>query len=179
MMKRTNDGKGHLILAAAGTKAGLTLVIKMTTVLIVMNYLSTKTLLKIFLSILALSTAAFAQESPVLKIFPPDNGEIRLENSFGDIEVVVWQENYVGVSTSVLPSKSKKSPLDVVRLENELRIKVAANLYRNQYPITLKLKVPGNSKLRISTGKGIININGLPKSLTVQRVSVEINFMLP
>lgn len=144
-----------------------------------MNYLTSKTLLTVVISILCLSTIVSAQESPELKVFPPDNGEIRLENSFGDIEVVVWQETYVGVSTSVLPSKSKKSPLDLARSQNELRIKVAANLYRNQYPITLKLKVPGDSKLRISTGKGIININGLPLSLSVQSVSGDINFKLP
>jgi Ca-activated chloride channel family protein len=144
-----------------------------------MNYLLSKTLLKIVISILSLSTVVFAQESPALKVFPPANGEIRLENSFGDIEVAVWQENYLGVSTSVLPAKTKRSPLDVVRSENELRIKVSANLPRNQYPVTLKLKVPLNSKLRVSTSTGMVNINGLPSTLSVQSVSGDIIFKLP
>jgi VWFA-related protein len=120
-----------------------------------------------------------AVESPALKIFPPANGEIRLENFFGDIEVAVWQEAYIGVSTSVLPSGIKKSPLALERSETGLYIKVAAGLSENLYPVALKLKVPVDSKLRISTGKGTININGFPTSLSAQSVSGDINFNLP
>ena len=144
-----------------------------------MNYLFSKTLLNIFISILCLSTIVFAQESPALKIFPPANGKIRLENPFGDIEVAVWQESYIGVSTSVLPLDIKTSPLELERSENDLLVKVSDNLSKNQYPIALKLKVPINSKLQVSTNKGIININGLPSSLSVRSVSGDINFNLP
>jgi VWFA-related protein len=144
-----------------------------------MNHIFSKTRLKIFISILSLSTLAFAQESSALRIFPPDNGEIRLENPFGDIEVDVWQENYVGVSTSVLPSGVKTSPLKVERSENRLHIKVSGRLSKNQYPLALKLKVPTNSKLQVSTDKGMININGLPSSLSVRSVSGDINLKLP
>jgi VWFA-related protein len=144
-----------------------------------MNQLFSKTLLKIFICILCLSAPVSAQESPALKIFPPDNGEIRLENSFGDIEVVVWEESYIGVSTGLLPSNIKISPLEVERSENRLRIKVSGKLSKKYYPFALKLNVPVNSKLQIATGKGIININGLPRSLSVQSVSGDINFKLP
>lgn len=144
-----------------------------------MNYLFSKTLLNITISILCLSTVVFAQGSPALKIFPPANGEIRLENPSGDIEVAVWQESYIEVSTSVLPLAIKISPLQLERSENYLRIKVSDRLSENQYPIVLKLKVPINSKLQISTNKGIVNINGLPSSLSVQSVSGDINFKLP
>ncbi|HEX8131160.1 MAG TPA: VWA domain-containing protein [Pyrinomonadaceae bacterium] len=144
-----------------------------------MNYLFSKTLLNIIILILCLSTIVSAQEAPALKIFPPANGEIRLENPFGDIEVTVWQESYIEVSTSVLPSDIKISPLELERSENKLRIKVSGNLSRNQYPVALKLKVPINSKLQVSTNKGIININGLPSSLSVRSVSGDINFTLP
>lgn len=144
-----------------------------------MNYLLSKTLLNIAISIICLSTIVFAQESPALKIFPPANGVIRLENPFGDIEVTVWQESYIGVSTSALPSDIKVSPLVLERSENNLHIKVSDNLSKNQYPLALKLKVPINSKLQISTNKGTVNVNGLPSSLSAQSVSGDINFYLP
>jgi VWFA-related protein len=144
-----------------------------------MNYLFSKTLLKIFISILCLSTLARAQEAPALKIFPPDNGEIRLENPFGDIEITVWQESYLGVSTSGLNSGIKTSPLEIERSENSLRIKVSGKLSANQYPIVLKLNVPANSRLQVSTNRGTINIEGLSLSLSAQSVSGDINFKLP
>ncbi|HZH32219.1 MAG TPA: VWA domain-containing protein [Pyrinomonadaceae bacterium] len=144
-----------------------------------MNHLCSKRLFNIFISILCLSAVVSAVESPALKIFPPANGEIRLENFFGDIEVAVWQETYIGVSTSVLPSGIKKSPLELERSETGLYIKVSAGLSENQYPVALKLNVPANSRLRISTGKGTININGLPASLSAHSVSGDINFNLP
>jgi len=144
-----------------------------------MNYLFSKTLLNIVISILCSSTIVFAQESPALKIFPPANGEIRLENALGDIEVAVWQESYIGVATSVLPLDIKISPLEIERSEKGLHIKVSNKLSENHYPIALKLKVPINSKLQVSTNKGIINIKGLPASLSAQSVSGDIHFNLP
>jgi VWFA-related protein len=144
-----------------------------------MNYLFSKTLLNITLSILSLSAIVSAQEPHALKVFPPDNGEISLENNFGDIEVAVWQENYLEVSTSVLPSRIKTSPLEIARSATKLQIKVSGRLSKNQYPVALKLRVPINSKLQIATGKGIININGLPASLSVRSVSGDINLYLP
>jgi VWFA-related protein len=144
-----------------------------------MNYLFSKTLLNLTLSILCLSTGVFAQEPAALKVFPPDNGEISLENQFGDIEVAVWQESYLEVSTSVLPSRIKTSPLEIARSENRLLIKVSGKLSKNPYPVALKLRVPVSSKLQITTGKGIININGLPSSLSVKSVSGDINLYLP
>jgi VWFA-related protein len=144
-----------------------------------MSHLFSKILLNIFISILCLSTPAFAQESSAVRIFPPANGEIRLENFYGDIEVVVWQESYVGVSTSVLPSNTKISPLEFERSENKLQVRISGRLPANQYPIALKLKVPINSKLQVSTDKGIINIDGLPASLSARSVSGDMNFNLP
>jgi len=144
-----------------------------------MNYIFSKTLLTVITLILCLSALASAQETPALKVFPPANGDIRVENSFGDIEVAVWRENYVGVSTSVLPADIKTSPLELERSENDLRIKVSGNLSTNERPIALKLRVPANSKLRVSTGKGRVNINGLPASLSVRSLSGDINFNFP
>jgi VWFA-related protein len=144
-----------------------------------MKHLFSKTVLNIFVSILCLSAVVSAQESPALKIFPPANGEIRLENLSGDIEVAVWQENYIGVSTSLLPSGIKISPLEMERSEDRLRIKVSDALAANRQPIALKLRVPANSKLQISTDKGIIHIDGVPSSLSAQTVSGDIIFALP
>jgi VWFA-related protein len=144
-----------------------------------MNRLFSKTLLNIIISILCLSTLVAAQETPALKIFPPDNGEIRLENPFGDIEVTVWQESYIEVSTSLLPSDIKSSPLEFERSENRLHIKVSDRLAVKQYPLALKLKVPVNSKLQLSSGRGTISIDGLPSTLSVKSVSGDINFKLP
>jgi VWFA-related protein len=135
--------------------------------------------LNILVLILCLSTPVFAQESPALRIFPPANGEIRLENLFGDIEVAVWRESYLGVSTSALPSNIKTSPLEIERSENDLRIRISGKFSGNQYPVALKLRVPVDSKLQVSTGKGIVKINGLPASLSVRSVSGDINFNLP
>lgn len=144
-----------------------------------MKQLFSKTALKILISILCLSSVVFAQESPTLKIFPPANGEIRLENLSGDIEVVVWRESYIGVSTSLLPSGIKISPLELERAEDKLRIRVSDALSAHRQPIALKLSVPANSKLQITTNKGIIHINGLPSSLSAQTVSGDIIFALP
>jgi VWFA-related protein len=144
-----------------------------------MNYLFSRTLLNAIISILCLSGIVFAQESPTLKIFPPENGEIHLENPSGDIEIAVWQESYIGVSTSVLPAGIKISPLELDRSENKLRIRVSRDVSASGYPFALKLKVPVNSKLQISTGTGIIDIDGLPSSLSARSVSGDINFKFP
>ncbi len=93
MMKRVKDKKTHLI-PAAEASGGFNSNDQDYRLLTLMHYLFSKTLLNnIIISILCLSTIVFAQESPALKIFPPANGEIRLENHFGDIEVAVWQES--------------------------------------------------------------------------------------
>ncbi|MDX6269883.1 MAG: Ca-activated chloride channel [Acidobacteriota bacterium] len=144
-----------------------------------MNYLYSKTILQIVIAILCLATIASAQQSPALKIFPPASGEIRLENPAGDIEVDVWRETYIEVSTSALPSNVKISPLELERSERDLRIKVSGVLSGNEYPFALKLKVPLNSKLQVSTTTGTIKINGLPSSLAARSVSGDINFYLP
>ena len=144
-----------------------------------MKYPFSKALLNTLIAILCLSATTSAQESPALKVFPPENGKIRLHNPFGDIEVTVWQESYLGVSTSVLPASIKTSPLKIERAENTLHIKVSVNLSEPQYPVALKLKVPVNSRLEVSTNKGIVNIDGLPRSLSVRTVSGDINFYLP
>ncbi|HEY9405182.1 MAG TPA: hypothetical protein VIQ24_21200, partial [Pyrinomonadaceae bacterium] len=133
-----------------------------------MNRLFSKTLLNISMSILCFAAVTQAQESPALKVFPPASGTIRLENPFGDVEVTVWQESYIGFSTSVLPPDIKTSPLELERTGNTLRIKVSSKLSENQYPLALKVSVPVDSKLQISTNKGMININGLPSSLSVR-----------
>lgn len=144
-----------------------------------MNYLWSKTLFIIIVSTLCLSTAAFSQPSPALKIFPPANGKIRLENPVGDIEVAVWRESYVEVSTSHMPSDTKISPLDLERTTDDLHIKVSDALSRQRRPITLRLKVPINSRLQIATDEGTINIEGMPASLSAQSVSGNINFTFP
>jgi VWFA-related protein len=144
-----------------------------------MNHLFSKTVLNILVSILCLSAVVSAQESPALKVFPPANGEIRVENLSGDIEVAVWQESYIGVSSSPLPSGIKISPLELDRSEDRLRIRVADALSARRQPIALKLRVPANSRLQISTNRGIIHINGLPSSLSAQTASGDINFELP
>jgi Ca-activated chloride channel family protein len=144
-----------------------------------MNHFVAKTLFNIIISTLCLSAIVFARQSPTLKIFPPANGKIRVENSVGDIEVAVWQESYIGVSTSALPPDIKASPLELERSENDLHIKVSGDLSNLRYPVTLKLKVPVNSNLQVATGKGIINIDGLPTSLSARSVSGDINFNLP
>jgi VWFA-related protein len=144
-----------------------------------MKRLLPKTLLNIGISILCLANVVFAQESPALKIFPPASGTIRLENPFGDVEVTVWQESYIGFSTSALSPDIKTSPLELERTGNALRIKVSGKLSADQYPLALKVSVPVDSKLHITTNKGMININGLPASLSVRSVSGDINFNLP
>ncbi|HEX8458651.1 MAG TPA: VWA domain-containing protein [Pyrinomonadaceae bacterium] len=144
-----------------------------------MNYFLSKTLLHTMAAILCLSAVVFAQESPALKVFPPASGEIRLENLSGDIEVVVWREGYLEVSTSRVPPEIKNSPLELTRSEKDLRLKVSANPSARQHPFALKVKVPANSKLQLSTDQGIIKIDGLPASLSVQSVSGDINFNLP
>ncbi|HEX8635522.1 MAG TPA: VWA domain-containing protein [Pyrinomonadaceae bacterium] len=144
-----------------------------------MNYISSKILPHIVIAILCLSALVSAQESPTVKVFPPANGKIRLENPLGDIDITVWQESYIEVSSSAPPTDIKISPLKIERAENGLYIKVAAAQSAARYPFALKLRVPINSKLQVSTDQGIININGLPASLSARSASGDINFNLP
>ena len=142
---------------------------------VLMKHLLSHRPLEILVSLLCLSTIVCAQEPPALKVFPPASGVVRLENPSGDIQVAVWRESYIGVSTSALPSDIKMSPLELERSEKELRIKVSDA----QHPVALKLKVPLNSKLQISTDQGTIYIDGLPSSLSARSVSGDINFNVP
>lgn len=98
----------------------------------------------------------------------PSNGQLRIENRFGDINVSVGKERDVLISLEVIGSvRSVSSPVVVETSPNLLSIRVADNKLSAADRVNLTVRIPAKSRAEIVTSDGRILTRGLPASLSL------------
>src|SRR4051812_47057401 len=101
----------------------------------------------------------------------PLNNVLRVENPRGNIQVEVWSERYVSVSTSVKGEQPKGAPVAIERTEEALLISVSPQAVGMLTRVDLTLRIPERSRARLTASVGEINIQGVPAELSAQNVS--------
>ncbi|HEX5708513.1 MAG TPA: hypothetical protein VFX96_14515, partial [Pyrinomonadaceae bacterium] len=129
----------------------------------------------------------------------PSSGDVRVENYRGGVELEVWGEDFVAVSTvggesataasapvgsnrrggrRRAPARAKQ-PVEVSRSESLLSIVVARAARADATPVELKVSLPASSRVKVFTSDGPVIARGLPASLAAQTVSGDIRLDLP
>lgn len=102
----------------------------------------------------------------------PSNGQLRIENRFGDINVSVGKERDLLISVEVIGSaRSASSPVLVETSPNLLSIRVADKRLSATDRINLTVRIPANTRAEIVTSDGRILTRGLPASLSLNTVN--------
>jgi Ca-activated chloride channel homolog len=127
-------------------------------------------------STLASLHATQAEQS--LRFELPANGNLRVENLRGAVIVEVWSENYVSVAAIADSGAAVRSPAVIQSSQSLLSVRVP-RVASNGGPINLQLRVPVRTHAAIVTGKGSVEVEGLPAALLVQTVAGEIRVDVP
>nr|MBA3321677.1 VWA domain-containing protein [Pyrinomonadaceae bacterium] len=92
----------------------------------------------------------------------------------------VWDEDYLAVAIIADEGMklSKKSPLQIVRDENLLALRVPAEAGARTSSVDLELRVPARARLKISTNEGDLTARGVSSFLSVQTISGAISVEL-
>jgi VWFA-related protein len=128
-----------------------------------------------------LATAFFALSVPVMtlaqgsvpdkgiRIDVPANGQVRVENSFGDVKAEVWQEQYVLVSASFEEPQAFKRPPVLIENRNQvLLISVSLTPVDPKVAVHLAIKVPRSLQIEMVTRAGSILLSGLPATASLR-----------
>ena len=120
-----------------------------------------------------------AQADNGIRIDLPANGQLRVENQFGDIEVSVWKERDVLVAAAIDSTvKPARSPVVIETRQNLLSIKVAGEKIGSGDRINLSLRVPARTHGEIVTNDGQIVSHGQADSLSLNSISGRITAQL-
>jgi VWFA-related protein len=102
----------------------------------------------------------------------PANGQLRVENQFGDIDVSVWKERDVLVTVEGDgAARAARSPVMIETRQNFLSIKVVGTRSGATNPISISLKIPERTRVEIVTDAGQIVSHGQSASLTLNTIS--------
>ncbi|MGB8508294.1 MAG: VWA domain-containing protein [Pyrinomonadaceae bacterium] len=118
-----------------------------------------------------------------LQLALPAGGEVRVENRRGGLEVEIWDENYLTVAVvegETRPPSRRKSPVRIEKSDSALVIgvaRVAAGAPATR--VDLKLRVPAQARLKLTTTEGEINVSGVPSSLSAQTISGDVRLSMP
>jgi VWFA-related protein len=115
-----------------------------------------------------------------IQIDAPVDGQIRIENQFGEVKVDVWKEKYVAVSVIVDPSASfARSPVVIENRNRLLSISIIRRRNDPVTPIALAVRIPVSAKVEILTGKHSASLNGLSSSASLKTLTGDIKVELP
>src|SRR5689334_2072022 len=132
--------------------------------------------------VLLSSVSAFATTvDDDLRLNLPVDGRIHVENRFGDVSAEAWDKPYVSISASVTspnPSSLSRSPIVIDNRGNSLSVSTQKVPATAIVAIDLKLRVPQNANLEVSTGKGKIFLRGLSESAVLKTISGDIDAVL-
>ncbi len=139
------------------------------------NYLRSSAFLIIALVLISFPQTPSARSAPAaeIRVELPANGQLRVENQFGNISILVGSQKDILVSAtweptngSELPnSGAESSPVVIETRRGLLSISVVRPPGAQQ--IHLNLTLPANAKAEIVTGQGTILGRGLPSSLSL------------
>jgi VWFA-related protein len=123
------------------------------------------------LLLLAFSTASQTRpENPSegLRIEFPEGGHLRIDNQFGEVEVEVWPERFVTVTTTVAGADLTRSP---VVIENRKQLVMISIVRRPTDPVAaikLSVKIPASAHVEIVGGKHQVTMLGTTKSASIR-----------
>lgn len=102
----------------------------------------------------------------------PANGQLRVENQFGDINIHIGKERDVLVTAEIQnAASSPRSPVVIETKQNLLSISVVRPATNQSALINLTLRIPANTRAEIITSEGKIVSRGLPASMSLNTVS--------
>jgi VWFA-related protein len=103
----------------------------------------------------------------------PANGNLRIENLWGGVNVKVWNENNVAVSAVTDNGQLSAIPPIVDWADSLVSVRVVRGP-KGAPRINLELKIPARTHAAIITESGAVEVMGTPAALLVQTVSGEI-----
>src|SRR5688572_1221012 len=93
-------------------------------------------------------TALAVNSQDEIRIDVPANGQIKVQNDFGNVSVELWNNTYAAVSASIEGSaKFSRSPIVIENRAGQLTISIVRRPVDPVAAIHLHLKVPGNVKV--------------------------------
>lgn len=111
---------------------------------------------------------ASAQDSGV-RTELPDNGNLRVENLRGGINLEVWNESYVSITAITNGQLSRKAAI-IERTDKLLSVRVAPASNSSE-GVLLTVKIPTRTHAAIITSSGTVNIRDMPAALLAQTKS--------
>jgi VWFA-related protein len=116
--------------------------------------------------------AAQSRSDEGIRIDLPSNGQVRIENRFGDIRIIVAKENAVLVAATIAGEMSaNQSPVVIERKNDLLLISVIPERKDNQVRVNLTVRIPDRARAEIVTAQGSITSLGLAASLSLNTIS--------
>lgn len=116
----------------------------------------------------------------------PPGGAVRVENQRGPVEVEVWDEPSVGVSSSGGESRAtrraarRRSPVQIEKTERLLSILVPrATAATGQGEVSLRVRLPRDARAQVFASAGAVELRGVPSQISAQTVSGDIRLSLP
>lgn len=121
------------------------------------------------------TSRAFGSNADGIQIEFPENGQLRIENSFGSVAAESWQQKYILVSTSQGAVVSRRTSVVIENKNQVFVIRVVRRPGAPDGPIDLTIKVPATSRLEVATGGGRVTLRGVPSAATVKSVAGDIS----
>jgi VWFA-related protein len=129
-------------------------------------------------SCLAQGTNGAASEGVQIEF--PANGQLRIENSLGDVAAETWKQKYIYVTTSEGTTATRGSSIVIENRNQVLVVRVVRRRTRSGAvvspgPINVNIKIPESAHVEIATGNGRILLRGVPLSVKAQSVGGDVN----
>jgi VWFA-related protein len=116
--------------------------------------------------------AAVSRSDEGIRIELPLNGQIRIENQFGDVRVDVMNQKDVLVGAKITGAEPPhQSPVVIARKNDLLLISVVQQARDSSVHVNLTVHIPDTARAEIMTTQGTITTLGLAASLTLHTVT--------
>ncbi len=109
----------------------------------------------------------------------PENGQLRVENEFGNVEAEVWKQKFVYLTTSGEAQSARRSPVVIEKTAQGFVVRVIRRPADPVAPINLTIKFPESAKVEIVTAAGRISMRGIPSSATVKSFAGDVKVEFP
>ena len=115
-----------------------------------------------------------------IRIDVPADGQVRVENQFGNIRAEVWDEKFVLVSATVAGSRSfRRSPVIIENRNGVLLISILRTPVDPQVDVSLSVKLPKTTRAELTTRSGEISLFGVPSTASLKTSSGNIRAEFP
>jgi Ca-activated chloride channel family protein len=144
-----------------------------------MFLLSSKSLLATVLFSALLTLSSFAQTTSDankgVQIEFPAGGQLRIENSFGNVVAESWKQKNISVTTSEGGVVGNRSSVVIENRPRGFVIRVFRRPGAAAVPIDLNIKFPETAQVEVVTGNGGISLRNVPASAIVKSGSGDVS----